>query len=86
MSNISDALCRFRDGMERHDQGDETPSESLKTFSVADTRIAERGVWHDEHKQVAAKVTSLGHGIDGLVPKDTFNFLVDESRRRILKR
>ncbi|MGQ9590427.1 MAG: hypothetical protein ACUVYA_09065 [Planctomycetota bacterium] len=72
--------------MERYDHGKKTPSESFKTFTVADRCIAEHGVGYDEYKQVAEKVKSLGHGIDWLVPKGTFDFLVEESTRRILER
>jgi len=59
---------------------------SFKTFIVADRCIAEYGVSYDEYKEVAEKFRSLGHGVDWLVPKDTFDFLVEERRSRILER
>jgi len=36
--------------------------------------------------EVAEKVKSLGHAVEWLVPKDAFDFLVEESRRHILER
>lgn len=86
MSKIDDVARRFHHWMERYDHGDDTASEPFKTFIVADRCIAEYGVSYDEYTKVAESVKSLGHDVDWLVPKDTFDFLVEESRRRILER
>ncbi len=86
MSKIDDVARRFHQWMERYDHGDDTASESFKTFIVADPCIAEYGVSYDEYKQVAEKVKSLGYDVNWLVPKDTFCFLVEVSKRRILGR
>lgn len=72
--------------MKRYDHGDDTPSESFKTFIIDDRCVADHSLSYDEYKQVAERVKSLGHGVDWLVPKDTFEFLVEESRRCILER
>jgi len=86
MSKTDDVARRFHGWMERYDHHDETPSESFKTFIVADRCIAEYGVSYDEYKEVAEKVKGLGHAVEWLVPKDTFDFLVEESKRRLLER
>jgi hypothetical protein len=86
MSKTGDVARRFQEWMERYDHRDETPSESFKTFIVADRCIAEYGVSYDEYTEVADKVKSLGHAVEWLVPKDTFDFLVKVSRRHILER
>ena len=86
MSKTDDIARRFHEWMERYDHGDDTPSESFKTFIVADRCIAEYGVSYDEYKEVAEKVQALGHAVEWLVPNDTFDFLIEESKRRILER
>lgn len=45
MSKIDDVARRFHSWMERYDHGDDTPSESFKTFIVADRCIAEYGCY-----------------------------------------
>lgn len=81
MSKTDDVARRFHEWMKRNDHRDETPSESFKTFIVSDRCIAEYGVSYDEYKGAAEKVKSLGYGGVWLIPKDTFDFLVEESKR-----
>jgi len=68
--------------MERYDHRDDTPSESFKTFIVNDRCIVEYGVSYDEYNEVAENVKALGHAVEWLIPKDTFDFLIEESKRR----
>ena len=86
MSKTNDVARRFHEWMERYDHRNETVSESFKTFIVADRCIAEYRVSYDEYKQVAEKAKAQGHAIEWLVPKDTFDFLVEVSKSRILER
>ncbi len=84
MTKIDDVARRFHNWMERYNHFDETPSESFKTFIVSDSCIVEYGVSYDEYKEVAEKVKAMGHAVDWLVPKDTFDFLVQASKNQYL--
>lgn len=66
--------------------GGGTASGSFKSFVVADRCIAVYGVSEDGRKQVAQTVNSLAHTVDRLVPKFTFDLLVEQSTRRIRER
>lgn len=86
MSKTDDVARRFHEWMERYDHRDETPAESFKSFLVADRCVADYGVSYEEYKDVAEKINDLGHRVARPVPKDAFDFLVEESRRRIPER
>lgn len=74
---------RFLDWLHRYDHMGETPTESFKSFIVADKCIVEYGVTYAEYKSVGKIVALGGTPIEWTIPQETFEFLVAESKRVI---
>ena len=74
---------RFLDWLDRYNHHSDTPTESFKTFIVASKCIVEYGVTYDEYVSVAEVVKESDVEIDWIIPTDTFEFLVAESKRAI---
>jgi hypothetical protein len=73
---------RFIDWLKRYDHHGDTSTESFKSFIVADKCIVEYGTTYAEYVAVAELVRKSGVDIDWIIPADTFEFLVAESKRK----
>jgi hypothetical protein len=82
MSKVDDVARRFHSWMVRYNHHGDTPSESFKSFIFYDRCIVEYGVSYEEYREVAERVKSMGHAVDWVVAKETFDLLVEESKGR----
>ena len=76
---------RFIDWLNRYDHHGESSTESFKTFIIADKCLVEYGVNYEEYLAVAEIIRRSDIKIDWIIPKDTFSFLIAESKRIIEK-
>ncbi len=85
-AKVGEIARRFDHWMTEYDHRNDTVSESFKSFIVADRSIVEYGLSYDEYMQLQDVLKGMGYAIEWVVPTDTFEFLVEESRTRILRR
>lgn len=82
-SKVISVAKKFDYWMKNYEHHDDTHADSFKVFVTADKCLAEYGVTYEEYIRLAEHLKTMDYVIEWVVPKDTFDFLIADSRQRI---